>query len=186
MNELSEIRLVEEIVSGSKPAFDKLFLSYYSRLCAFAATIVKRDELAEEAVSEVFFNIWKSRETLEIHTSVKAYLFTSVRNQALAVMKREANDVIYSEQDDMRIDDEDPQLLVEFNELTASVDQAITTLPPKCKQIFILSRFEGLKYKQIAELLNVSEKTVENQLVKALVVLRNKLLSKTTKSFTSR
>lgn len=187
MKECSEIKLAQEIVSGSRSAFDLLFLKYYSRLCAFAATILKRDDLAEEAVSEVFFTLWKSRHTIKIHTSVKSYLFTSVRNQAVELLKKEnVEKESYSESEDFRLDDSDPQLLFEYNELTLSVEHAINLLPPKCKRVFILNRFEGMKYRQIAEVCNISEKNVENQLVKALVFLRKTVFSVSDKAFTSR
>jgi RNA polymerase sigma-70 factor (ECF subfamily) len=156
---------------NDQQAYNDLFLHFYNSLHQFAFSILKSRQLAEEAVSDVFIKIWQKRDTLESITNLRLYLFTSTRNTALNYLKKqkglqnispddywvELNSVVF-----------DPEQLMVTTEMLHKVQRAIQSLPPKCKMIFKLTKEEGLKYKEVAALLHLSVKTVENQMVIAL------------------
>ena len=157
--------------------FEILFNDHYSRLCAYAYNFLKEQEGSEEVVQEVFFKLWVNRTDIVIQTSMESYLYRSVRNASLNLIKhinirekyKQHNQeaITYSEQEDR-----DP---VNASELELKIRSSIDQLPEQRKKIFILSRYEQLKYKEIAEQLGISVKTVENQMGKALKFLRTEL-----------
>jgi RNA polymerase sigma-70 factor (ECF subfamily) len=171
----NDIALFQRIRADDRVALNALFAQYYQKLCGFAYTYLRHTEEAEEAVADVFFNLWRSRHQLSVDKSLKAYLYTAVRHAALAIIRtrKPALEAI----DDEALSDEisdpgTPELLLTFQELQQHLDDAVDNLPPRCRQIFLMSRMEALTYREIAGILNISEKTVENQLVKALSILR--------------
>ena len=160
----------------TKQDFEKLFNAYYSNLCAYANNFLKDVDASEEVVQEVLFKLWTNKDSIIITTSAQSYLFRAVRNASLNVLKhiniREDYKVHheYEMQDELSSEDE---MIV--SELDQKIRKAIDQLPIERKKVFILSRYDGLKYKEIAEKLNISVSTVENQMVKALKFLRNEL-----------
>ncbi|MGB1241693.1 MAG: RNA polymerase sigma-70 factor [Chitinophagales bacterium] len=159
--------------------YQQAFDSYYQPLCNFAYQYVKDWDEAEDVVQAVFINLWKKRNQLEIRTKLSSYLFTATKNNALMTLRRQqykSNYVEHIQQNavgsyqDNNIDEEAEQLLLKEKILTA-----IQTLPPKCQQIFKLSKLSGLTYKEIADDMSISVKTVENQMSKALKILRTQL-----------
>ncbi|WP_053093766.1 RNA polymerase sigma-70 factor [Rufibacter radiotolerans] len=158
---------------------ETLFRQYYTLLCRTAVRFTKDPDAAEDLVQEVFCKIWQNRETLEITSSFKAYLVRSVTNQALNYLEKQkrlvlsedtsAFEVSYSVNTTMQ--------LMEGKEMETRIQTALGTLPPQCRVIFEMSRFEELTYKEIADSLDLSPKTVENQMGKALRILRELLLS---------
>ncbi|MFK7905237.1 MAG: RNA polymerase sigma-70 factor, partial [Chitinophagales bacterium] len=158
--------------------YQQAFDSYYQPLCNFAYQFVKDRDEAEDVVQAVFINLWKKRNELEIRTKLSSYLFTATKNNALMTLRRQqykSNYVEHIQQSAVgsyqdNIDDEAEQLLLKEKILTA-----IRTLPPKCQQIFKLSKLSGLTYKEIADDMSISVKTVENQMSKALKILRTQL-----------
>lgn len=177
LQEVSTHSIVERIQSGDKSAFETLFREYYQHLCHFAFQFLNEKAASEEIVQDLFYKIWENRATLNITSSLKAYLFTSVRNHCLNQIKhlkiREAykvdneQQISYSEQQE-----NDPALQYELQE---RIEIAISSLPPERQKIFKLSRYEDKKYKEIAEELSLSVKTVEAQMGKALRFLRAQL-----------
>ena len=161
---------------GNEHAFKTLFEKYYSALCHFACQLLKDNVLAEESVQELFVRLWEKRELLNIETSVKHYLFQSVRNQCLNLIQHQKIRKQYAgrmiESANRELDTE--QYFMEVD-LIKRIEKSIGSLPPKRKEIFILSREQGLKYKEIAEKLNISIKTVEAQMGMALKYLRDDL-----------
>ena len=154
-----------------------LFKSHYSSLCAYANVFLKDHDASEEVVQEVMFRIWTSRETLVIDSSVRSYLFRSVRNGCMNVLKhlniREDYKAFQERQsEDSQRSHEDEMI---YSELEQKIRQAVDHLPIERRKVFILSRYDGLTYSQIAEKLNISVKTVENQMGKALKTLRVEL-----------
>lgn len=168
----------ESLKKGDTLGLRKLFDRYYVALSRFAYQYVRNHEEAEEIVGDVFFTIWSNRHSVEIHTQVRAYLYICVRNASLARVRtrqplfEDIEDVLHRSQ---FIDVHGPEQKLEFAELSTQINQAVNLLPPRCRQVFILSRYDGFRYKEIGELLGLSEKTVENHLVKALAILRDSL-----------
>lgn len=171
---INEQEMLQQLKVGNSKALDYLFSEYYDLLCQRVSHIIKDREYAEDIVQEIFMNIWKKRETLEIKISLKAYLLRSAMNRSLNYIRD--NKVKFQE---IEFDLEDSslsiQLTLEKNDFEARINAYIDMLPPKCKAVFVLNRFDQMKYKEIAEMLNISVKTVENHIAKALAFLRIKV-----------
>lgn len=172
----SEQQLWQKVQAGQRSALEALFRLHYQALVRFAHQKVRDADVAEDLVQEVFYKLWNQRTSLQITTSIKAYLYTATKNLALNEIQKvrrhaELNQV-YTEresQHDPGMSEEDTGIWEE------RIRQAVDSLPTRCKEIFELSRFEGMTYKEIANHLEISPKTVENQMGKALSVLREKL-----------
>lgn len=164
----------ERIRSGDKQAMEGLFREHYRGLCAFALQYVKDADRAEDLVQDLFFRLWLEREKVNITTSVKAYLFASVRNRCLNAVKVQGRMRSLVEERDEVVEEEE-RAEDEHTERIARVHAAIEALPEERRKVFKLSRYEGLKYHEIAERLGISVKTVDNQMGKALKTLREDL-----------
>jgi RNA polymerase sigma-70 factor (ECF subfamily) len=170
--------------NGDNPGFKELFKNcfheHYESLHRYACTVTKDSELAKDIVQAVFVNWWEKQKELKIEISVKSYLFRAVHNQALNhlrnIKSRKTYPVDFGNTQ-FDIPDQDTGNRSESMEMEMKLNNAIAELPPQCKLIFIKSRFEGKKYIQIAEELNLSIKTVEAQIGKALKILRGSLLN---------
>jgi len=165
-----------KLKEGDEGAFNTLFRKYYSAMCHFANQFLHDRELAEEVVQDMFVKIWEKRAVLNIETSVKQYLFRSVRNHCLnqiqheKIKKQYANKVLESAHQEINAE----QYYLEVD-LICRIEKSIESLPPKRKEIFRLSREQGFKYKEIADELGISVKTVEAQMGLALKYLRQDL-----------
>lgn len=165
-------QLLENIcVDDDRKSFEALFRLMYERLLNFCINYVKDKESAEEIISDLFLNIWMKRKTLFHIENLETYLFIAVKNRSLNHLKRFSNyRVVYLE--DMGshelINANDPEKELEKKEIFFKMDQAIDSLPQQCKIIFKLIKEEGLKYKEVAEILGLSPRTVETQLVRAV------------------
>ncbi|RYY53463.1 MAG: RNA polymerase sigma-70 factor [Chitinophagaceae bacterium] len=157
--------------------FEALFKEHFNALHAYAFTILKDTHQAEEIVQQVFCRIWEKREDLSIHTSVKAYLYRSVYHDSLNYLKHKKVMSQYASyamrQGEGNTNTSPDKMMAE--ELAAKIREAMEALPEQCRTIFQMSRFEHLKYQEIADALGLSVKTIENQMGKALRVLRSKL-----------
>jgi RNA polymerase sigma-70 factor (family 1) len=158
-------------------ALELLFKTYYAQLCRFARNMLKDKEQAQDMVQDVFMKVWDKRTQINITTSFKAYLYMAVRNHCLNAMK--VNDRKYwmedGMEDDIRIAEDQMISQLSAKALGEKIGSVVEKLPAKCKLTFQLSRFEDMSYKEIAETMNVSVKTVENQMGKALAYLRGNL-----------
>lgn len=176
MKQPEENLLFDKIKKGDEKAFEILFHKYYGHLCSFAAKIIKDDDSAEEIVQDLFVKIWEKRQQLAIETSVKNYLFRSVKNLCLNFIQhnktkiQHAQTVVSENENNFSDDDNYPEI-----DLAQKIEESINSLPGKRKEIFRLSRQEGLKYHEIAGKLNISIKTVETQMSLAIKSLREKL-----------
>lgn len=164
----------DRIRSGDRAAFEQLFKAHYRPLCAFAMQYVKDTDGAQDLVQDLFFRLWQDRERTAITTSIKSYLFTAVRNRCLNAVSTKGRMRSLNEEVDDRLEDEG-RSEAEHAERAARVQAAIEGLPEERRKVFRLSRYEGLKYHEIAERLGISVKTVENQMGKALKTLREDL-----------
>ncbi|MFZ5972156.1 MAG: RNA polymerase sigma-70 factor [Bacteroidota bacterium] len=158
-------------------AFEKLFNLAYYPLLGFCSRLVPARDVAEELVSEVFVKIWKNRKRITIASSGKSYLVTSVRNMAFDYMRKEKKSIWTDLSVAKMYHSElcNPHQLSELEELQGHIERAINKLPKKCRLIFQLSRDEGMKYAEIADILKLSPKTVETQMGRALKILRRSL-----------
>jgi len=157
--------------------FEALFKDRYSSLCAYANTFLKDVDASEEVVQEVMFKIWQNRESLIVSSSMKSYLFRAVRNGCLNVLKHrqirnEYRTYLEGNSMESQHSHEDEMIVAELEQ---KIRKAIDHLPLERRRVFVLSRYDGLTYKQIAEKLDISVKTVENQMGKALKALREEL-----------
>lgn len=159
-------------------AFEEVFKTHFKALHSYAYTILKDDVIAEEMVQNVFFKLWEKKEQLTIQTSLKAYLYKSVYHESLNYLKHQKVKSVHKAYA-MHSTDHSSNLAEKkllHGELENKLQNAINDLPEQCRTIFQLSRFEELKYREIADTLGLSIKTVENQMGKALKVLRLKLV----------
>lgn len=156
--------------------FEQVFKEHFKRLHAYASTILKDADDAEEMVQNVFFKLWEKREKLEELQSVAAYLYRAVHNECMNFLKHEKVKTAYEahavHHGNISSAAEDT---AGKKELEQRVQSALNDLPEQCRTIFQMSRFEELKYREIADRLGLSVKTVENQMGKALKILRTKL-----------
>jgi RNA polymerase sigma-70 factor (ECF subfamily) len=166
-----------ELQKNNRKLFDQLFMDYYVDLSRFAFTYLKNKGLSEEIVQEIFISLWERRDNLNINTSVRAFLYTSVRNRALNYLRNENTRKSHENEFALEQATKTSDIL-DFclqEQLQYNIDDAVNSLPGQCQQIFKLSRYENLTYNEIAQELNISPKTVENQMGIALKKLRNKL-----------
>lgn len=153
-----------------------LFQRYYAYLCRSAYRVLADSVLAEDLVQEVFYELWKRRGDLRITTSLKAYLRRATVNKTLNYI-RDHRKVRFEQEEEVTLSAQRPGAAqrLEAAELQQLIDRSIDALPERCRIVFILSRFEDMTYKEIAGQLGISEKTVENQISKALRLLREAL-----------
>lgn len=170
------------LAEGDAAAFAALFRRYYDALCVFAEGYVRSPDDAEEVVEEVFVRLWERREHLDVRVSVKAYLYSATKNQALNHLRRAATEERWVERvsrsgDVPGLGQPAPDIVEALyaTDLARAVDEAIPQLSERCRQVFLLHRRHGLTYAEIAEALGISPKTVENHLGRALKELRSLL-----------
>lgn len=162
--------------SGNIKAFEALFRQYYANLVVFAAKYVNDLDIAREIVQDLFVRLFEKRQVLTIDVSIKSYLFRSVYNSCINhIHQRNIRDkhIRNIAQEKELIDY--PEDEMNTVDLQKRIFDIIEQLPAKCKQIFKMNRFDGLKNDEIAQILNLSKRTVETQISKALKILRNKL-----------
>jgi RNA polymerase sigma-70 factor (ECF subfamily) len=169
----SYIELLQQKIAlfDDQQSYNELFLHFYASLQQFAFLYIQSKQLSEEIVSDVFIKIWEKRKTLHNIGNLKLYLFTSTRNTAINYLKKQKGQQHIAAQDywiELNSVYFDPEKLMITAEMVTKIHKAIQSLPPKCKMIFKLIKEEGLKYKEVAALLNLSVKTVENQMTLAL------------------
>jgi len=166
-----------EIKAGNVKVFETLFRKLYEPLCQYAYSLLNDQDEAEDIVQKTFCKLWDQREKLEIHTSIKSYLYRMVHNASLNRIKQLKIQSEHHEQiAENSVDSgNNVEYIVGFKELKRQIDFAIAALPERCRQVFLLSRMQNLSYIEIAKELNISHNTVETQIVKALKTLRIKL-----------
>lgn len=173
---VSNLSVVLRIKEGDIGAFEKLFREYYEPLCRYAASLTKDMDAAEEIVQELFYTLWKERESLRVFLSLKSYLYGAVRNNALQYLEHRDVENRYQEQVASQPANDDlgatPLSNLEYKELESRISAALATLPERRRTIFRLHRFEGKKYTEIAREMSLSVKTVEAEMTKALSALR--------------
>lgn len=175
-NDESERRLQERIRAGDESAFDTVFRSHYAHLVRMAESVVREQALAEEVAQEVMLELWRRRESLQIEQTFRAYLLRSTRNRALNQVRHQrvvAREAAIAAIDSPSAPSAEDEML--GTELEQAVRAAIDGLPEKYREVFQLSRDQGLRYAEIAVTLDISVKTVEKRMGQALAELRERL-----------
>lgn len=178
-----DIILFYSLKAGNEDALDLLFKKYYENLCNYVATIINDFSLCEDIVTELFADIWLKRSKIIINHNFRAYIYKSAKNAALAYLRKKKLVTVSFE--DISISDiasyQTPFAEAKQKQVDKNINLILQKIPPRSRQVFVLHRFEDMKYREISEFLSISIKTVENHISTALKVLRsNKDLIKKT------
>jgi RNA polymerase sigma-70 factor (ECF subfamily) len=164
---------------GVEDLFEQVFKSHFKSLHAYACTIMRDPMPAEEIVQNIFLKLWEKKEEITIKENISVYLYRAVHNESLNYLRhRKVRSAYqsYAMRQHKQTEQEKPAEKVVMKELEKRLEVALRELPEQCRTIFQLSRFEDLKYREIADKLGLSVKTIENQMGKALKLLRLKLV----------
>lgn len=174
---MEEQYLLKGLQARNKMVFDFIFHYYYSGLCAYCERITGNQQTAEDIVQELFVTLWIKCEQIQITSSLKNYLFTSVKNRSLDYLKCEQRKTqkMAALSGNNVLNENLSSLWFAESELEAILEKSLSKLPPRCREVFELSRFEGLKNQEIADKLGLSKRTVELQVSNALKQLRTDL-----------
>ncbi len=167
-------QLMQQIKAGDNSAYDTLFRKYYSYLCMVVLRMTHSKEQAEDIVQEVFLDLWRKKEQIEINSAVKAYLHRSVVNKTLNKIRDKKLDFDRDEEKLQSVPtmQHTPLQKMQGEELQNVIKTAFESLPEKCRIVFSMVKYEAMSYKETAEKLEISVKTVENQMSKALRIMR--------------
>lgn len=174
MSSSANLKLWQQQIAceGDEKAFAELFRHFYDRLLHFCIQYVHSREAAEEIVSDVFVKIWNRRTELEKVANLEVYLFVAVKNHSLNYLEQYSSLRIspINEETGMAelTNSVDPEKRMEWKEILFRMDQEVSRLPDQCRRVFKLIKEEGFKYKDVAEILNISPRTVETQLFRAM------------------
>jgi RNA polymerase sigma-70 factor, ECF subfamily len=168
--------LIEGLKEGNVKIYDYIFNFYYSGLVVFVQKYIHDQNVAEDIVQEFFVKLWINRERLKIETTLKSYFFSSIKNRCIDYLRHELIKGKVEKQliEEVQKNTNEHNLLIE-SELRYQINAAIDKLPPVCREIFIMNRFEGLKPAEIADKKGISVRTVETHIGKALKILKNEL-----------
>lgn len=173
----TDSHIVLRLKQGDNQAFAQVFNMYGENMVRYAVTLLKDQDDAEDIIQQLFVQLWTKRENLEVTTSLKSYLYRSVHNSCLNKIKQTGVRERYASE----VQKIEPAMaaaasqLMERKEIARAIEEAMNELPEQCRKVFRMSRFDQLKYQQIADALGISVKTVENQMGKALKHMRSKL-----------
>ncbi len=171
--------LQARIAINDQAAFTQLYLHFGKRLIHFATTLVRSKETAEELTEDVFVKLWANRVHITEIENITVYLYVAVKNKALTSLSLKARQLVLAPFDflDTSVDSfaADPYDLMITSEMMDRMHQAVEALPPRCKMIFKLIREDGLKYKEVAEILNISVNTIDVQMAIAVKKICNAL-----------
>ena len=176
LDKQQEYFVMSALRQDSKEAFSLLFQTYYTDLVLFCGNFVKDKDSCEDIVQSIFLKLWNDRKNIQIEISLKSYLLKAVRNSCLDEFRH--IEIVRQYETEYRssvLDNYDTENYILYSDLYAHLSRALEKIPDLYKEAFVLNRFEGLKYREIAEKLNVSERTVEVRVSKTLDLLRKQL-----------
>ena len=169
----------QQQASGDDEVFiEQLFRTHYASLCRAVYPIVRDQATAEDIVQDVFLKVWRNRTTLDTDQPVKAYLFRAAINTALNFLEKNKRHTLWDDSLTDRFGVNDTEETINYQEVKQKIAQALDQLPPKCKVVFSLSRFEDMSYTEIARHLDISVKAVEKHMGKALKIMRQHVYGK--------
>ncbi|MCX2479680.1 RNA polymerase sigma-70 factor [Pedobacter sp. MC2016-15] len=175
--DLNNEQLIPLLLSGDESTFESVYKHFLKPLHSYAITILRDEEAAKGTVQNIFLKLWERKHTLNFNGSIKAYLYSAVYHECLNYIRHEK--VKLNHQDHLVYtmkNTEEQDKGIEFSDLKDKLQQVLNNLPEKCRTVFQLSRFEELKYREIADQMGISVKTVEAQMGKALKILRHELV----------
>lgn len=177
MIQIPDSDILLAIRQGNERVYETIFRKHYQALCNYACGILKDMDDAEEVVQSIFLKLWEQREGIEISVSLKSYLYRAVHNICLNRLKHLKIQETYRQYvgDYLEETFDSATDIMDKNELENRISEALEKLPEQCRLIFKMSRFEELKYQEIADKLGLSIKTIENQIGKALRIMRTEL-----------
>ncbi|MCK5845859.1 MAG: RNA polymerase sigma-70 factor [Bacteroidales bacterium] len=171
-----DIVLFNKIANGNELAFNALFDIYYVELCDFSHLIVKNRESAEEIVADLFANIWIKRGNYFVNDNLRGYLMRSTKNRTISYMRKNKMEVLslddVSNTYNYADSEQTPENVLIRKESDAYIEKVLSSIPEKSRLVFKMHRFESFKFREIAEILDISQKTVEKHMGKALKILR--------------
>lgn len=172
----SDIEILSKLANDDVASFDFIYEKYFTKLYATAYKRLQNRELTEEVVQDLFISIWERRKELKITTSINSYLFSSVKYLIIAQYKQNIlfEKYVSNTINSHSANDNFTEQNINFNELNEAYKNALKRLPDRCREVFVLKR-TGLSLREISEKLDISEKTVENQMTKALKFLKENL-----------
>lgn len=170
----SDLYLFEQVKLGDQKSFDLLFHKYYNSLCNYAFLFLKEEEKTQEIVADVYLKIWNSRLTIKINSSLKSYLFKCTHNEVISFIRKAKLETVSLDENSKKVKpfEETPETLLIKKETNNMFGNMISQLPKQAGLVFRLHKVDGLTYKQIAEVLEISLKTVENHMGRALKMMR--------------
>ena len=175
----AEYLIRQAFADDPRKGYELLFRRYYRSLCSQAVRFVYSRTLAEDVVSDVFFSFWKNQVYQRPITSYQAYLYMAVRKRSYSYLRAEfQQQLALSDADAGLLNADaglDPEQLIQYTELYQRIQQTVHTLSPQCQRVFVMSRFEGKKHREIADELHISPKTIEAHLSRAIFQLRQAL-----------
>ena len=170
-----DVIIFNQVKAGNNLAFTTLFENYYLELCEFSFRIIGKKELAEEIVADVFANIWLKRDRIIINSSLKALLYKSTKNMTISYLRKKKNNMLplddiieFQANNGPKTDDN-----IIYTESQNTIEELLSNIPNKSRIVFRMHRFDNLKYREIADILDVSQKTVEKHMGKALKIIRS-------------
>lgn len=175
MNNFSSDKiLIKRLSEDNESALTAIYNMYWKLLYTAAFKVLRNKELSEDIVQNVFISLWNNREKLEIKVSLKSYLYASTRYQVFAKIRKNEHKLHYELLDniDNRLKKTSPETELMYKELVEQINTVVDSLPKKCRIVYRLSREKHLSHKEISQKLNISTKTVENHITKALNTLR--------------
>ena len=176
MNDSELNILVKQMMAGDRESFNKIFRRSYKPLLRFCYRFVTDEDVASEIVQDLFVKLWTNRDKLNISSSFDSYMMSSVRNAAYTYINRErAHQEAHQMMAVQETDETDPSEQLQSNNLEATYQQVLASMPEKRREVFLASRVEGLKYSEIANKLSISQKTVEAHMGAAIKQLREGL-----------
>jgi len=176
-DKFNEISLCNRLKKGDKKALDEIYVMYYNMIFRFAVSYLKDEDDAMDIVQETFIKLWESRKKLKNNTQLKSLLFTVTKNAILSLFRKNSTESKYLAylSDKLVVNSSGTTEQTDFHFLQVQYEKLIPQLPPKRRKIYLLSRKEGLKNKEIAKEKGISEKTVENQISKSLAFFKENL-----------
>lgn len=171
---INDRNILKQLRKGDIKSFESLFHQFHQGMLLYAISLLKNEVVAEEIIQDVFYNIWKNRGEFNLKNNWQSYLYKSVYNNAMMYIRKHNKEILLGDNSLLNIvsETDDPSKEIEYKGLKKDVEITLKKLPEKTQNIFRMSRFEGMKYQEIANKLEISIKTVEANMGKALKAFR--------------